>query len=141
MQHSRRRLDIAAWVLLAASCGSAPPRPAPIDELLGSWRLAGTTAIGARVPTLTIAASGAMTGNSGVNSFRSSVDPQALGQGRWQAGAMTGTEMAGTSQAMALEQHVRRGLQAANAALMLDGRLLLCRGSTVLLEFERVALR
>lgn len=113
-----------------------------MGQLRGTWHLTGAPVpIGARVPTVTFSERGAINGNSGVNTYRGSVDAQALQAGRWQAGALATTGMAGTAEAMALEAGFLQALAGANEAVLQDGRLELKNGGQVLLRFEPLRLR
>ena len=109
--------------------------------LQGSWQFAGPVPAGARIPTLTIARSGTVQGNAGVNSFRGAIDQQALVRGVWRMGSPQITKMAGTVPAMAFEDRFVHSLTVANAVATRDGHMLLRQGDTTLLEFERVSFR
>jgi heat shock protein HslJ len=113
-----------------------------MDQLRGTWHLTGAQVpTGARVPSVTFSEGGAINGNSGVNTFRGTVDVQALQAGRWQAGALATTRMAGTPDAMALEASFLQALAGANEATLKDGLLELKGGGQVLLRLQPLRLR
>jgi heat shock protein HslJ len=132
-------------VLLAltlGACASTAPTVPTLDQLLGSWHLAGVQIpVGARAPSLTFGDGGAISGNAGVNQYRGTVDAQALQQGRWQAGPVAATRMAGSQEAMALEAGFLQALAGAREVALQDGMLELKSGDQVLLRFEPLRVR
>ena len=141
MPHPSPRFTALLLTACVAACGSAPQEPARLQLLQGSWQFAGPVPAGARIPTLTIARSGTVQGNAGVNSFRGAIDQQALVRGVWRMGSPQITKMAGTVPAMAFEDRFVHSLTVANAVATRDGHMLLRQGDTTLLEFERVSFR
>jgi heat shock protein HslJ len=130
--------SLAAWsALWLAACAAAPPRPASIDDVCGSWQLDAAVPAGARIPTLTIEADGSIRGNAGVNQFRSSLDVAALGQGHWQVAPIAGTRMAGTADAMALERSFLQAIANADSAQIAGDRLQLRNHGAALANFVR----
>ena len=130
-------LALLSLALLAA-CSGAAPRAARIDDVRGSWQLAVDVPVGARLPTLTVDASGAFHGNAGVNRYRGSIDVAALADGRWQPSPIAGTKMAGPDAAMALESTFLQALQGADAAWLEGDLLHLKRGGAVVATLERM---
>jgi heat shock protein HslJ len=142
MPQRLRSLGLLPFTLLATACASGGPTAPTLDQLLGSWHLAGAQVpAGARVPTLTFGGEGAISGNAGVNQYRGTVDALALQQGRWQSGPLAVTRMAGTQEAMALEAGFLQALSGARDVAVRDGMLELRSGDQVLLRFEPLRVR
>lgn len=132
------RLRLLGLLLLGA-CAAAPARPDSIEPLVGSWQLAAAVPAGARIPTMSIARSGAVSGNAGVNRFTSQIDVGQLAAGHFQIAGGAATKMAGPPEAMQLEASFRQSLAAADAVKVNADTLLLLQGERPLIEFRRVA--
>jgi heat shock protein HslJ len=117
--------------LLLSACASSAPRPATLDDLLGTWQLDAAIPIGSRVPTLTIQRDGSVHGNGGVNTYRSSLDTAALARGQWRAHPAMATRMAGPQESMALEHAFLEAIGRADAVEIDGQRLRLLQGKTV----------
>lgn len=131
----------AAAALLFCACASAP-RPAALDDLVGTWQLVGVEVpMGARIPTLAVTGDGRVQGTSGVNRYASSLDRGALAAGRWQVRPAATTRMAGPEAAMQFEAAFLRALGEADRAVVAGERLLLEQEGRTLLTFGRVTLR
>lgn len=132
-----RSATLLALSLLTA-CASSPTAVTAPEQLAGGWQLATGAPAGARIPTLSIGRDGHVSGNAGINRFQGSLDLQALLEGRFQLGQLSGTEMAGTQEAMQFEMSFLRALGSADAATV-EGRLLQLRqGGQPVLDFTRV---
>jgi heat shock protein HslJ len=135
------RRPAVVLLLALAACASQPTVPT-LAQLRGSWHLAGAAVpAGTRIPSVRFDETGEMSGNAGVNQFRGTVDAQALQKGRWEAGAVSATRMAGPPEAMAFETTFLQALVDADEALLHDGQLELRRGGQVLLRLEKLRLR
>ena len=141
MTHPSLRFAALLLTACVAACGSAPDEPMRLQLLQGSWQFAGPVPAGARLPTLTLAPNGTVQGNAGINSFRGTIDKQALLRGVWRMGSPQVTKMGGTVEAMAFESRFVHSLTVANAVVTQDGHMLLREGDTTLLEFERLSFR
>lgn len=123
------------------ACAGGPGSTA-IDDLRGSWRIAGVDVpAGARMPTINLGADGSISGNAGVNRYRATVDAAQLASGRWQMTPISVTRMAGTAEAMALEQSFLEALSSVDTVAVADGFMQLRRGEQVLVQLERMSWR
>ena len=111
-------------------------------ELTGTWQLAAGSAPGARIPTLSVAADGSISGTGGVNRYRGVVDATAMTEGRWIASGL-GVERpkASTAEAMALEQQFFTAIARADRAVIAGDLLQLHRGDELLAVLRRSWLR
>ncbi len=128
---SCRALACAALLALAVSAGAckssssegAPPPPPPDAtapaELVGNWILAEldreriAVPEGSARPTLEIGSDGSVAGFAGVNRFTGSLDPAELALRRFELGTLAVTKMAGSPEAMRLEDRTLRALDGA----------------------------
>lgn len=142
-------ITLAILALIATACANGPTisRPAaPHDAAspVGSWSL---TKIederydlpsGARTPTLTITADGAIGGQAGINRYNGKTNADAMMRGQWDAGGVVTTKMAGEIEAMTFEQRYIAMLQRADSVSATDRTLDLMVGERELLRFSRV---
>lgn len=132
----RTTLAFLLAALLSACAGSAPRRAA-LDDLLGTWQLDAGVPPGARVPTMTVLRDGQLHGNGGVNQWRGTFDPTALARGQWRAGQPSSTRMAGSQDAMALEQAFLTAIAGADEAEIEGEFLRLKQGGRVAVVLVR----
>lgn len=123
---------LVSSALVLVACASSAPRPATLDDLLGTWQLDAPIPTGSRIPTLTIQRDGALHGNGGVNTYRSSIDTTAVARGLWRAQAVAATRMAGPQESMALEQAFLNAISKADMVEIEGDRLRLLQGRTVI---------
>jgi heat shock protein HslJ len=118
-----------------------PARSVSIEPLVGSWQLAAAAPAGASTPTITFACDGTVSGNSGINRFRASIDVAALRAGTFRLGPVAGTRMAGPPAAMQFETAFLQALAAADGAFAGGSTMALQQGERCLLAFTRAAAR
>lgn len=142
-------ITLAALALITTACANGPtiPQPAAPDDVaspVGSWTLTKIEdenydlPTGARTPTLTIAADGAIGGQAGINRYNGKTNADAMMQGNWDAGSIVTTKMAGEPEAMTFEQHFIAMLQRADSISATKRTLDLMVGERELLRFSRV---
>lgn len=141
-------LTLTALTFLACANGPTGDPAAVAPEAaspVGSWTL---TRIddenydlpsGARTPTLTIAADGAIGGQAGINRYNGKTNADAMMQGDWDAGGIVTTKMAGDPEAMTFEQRFIAMLQRADSIWATTRTLDLMVGERELLRFSRVS--
>lgn len=139
----RTLLLIVLALTLAGCATSTGSDPGATASPIGAWSL---TRIdddrydlpsGARTPSLTIDATGAISGQAGINRYSGRVDAGALTRGEWDAGGVVTTRMAGEPEAMTFEQRFVAALQRANTVEAGAGWLELRVGTRELLRFSR----
>lgn len=142
-------IALAALALIATACASDPtgdPAGAGPEAAspVGQWTL---TKIederydlpsGARTPTLTIAADGAIGGQAGINRYNGKANADTMMHGDWDAGGIVTTKMAGEIEAMTFEQRFIAMLQRADSISATKRTLDLMVGERELLRFSRV---
>lgn len=140
---------LAAFTLSLTACATSTDddhdaNPTQSSTPVGSWSL---TKIedenydlpsGARTPTLTIAADGAIGGQAGINRYNGKTNADAMMQGDWDAGGIVTTKMAGEIEAMTFEQRFIAMLQRADSISATTRTLDLMVGERELLRFSRV---
>lgn len=127
---------IAGAVCLAAGCRSPEPirrQADSIADIAGLWSVEtmNGSKIEGRPPTLDIGQDGRVGGFAGVNRFTTTLDLQALREGRFRVEPAAMTRMAGPPEAMALESAFMQMLLAADTAAIEGTRLRLSGGDTV----------
>jgi heat shock protein HslJ len=134
---------LVLWSLLPA-CSTGPDKAAdPGPAIFGSWTLVEVEGSPVRPdieggrPTLSIAPDGGIAGFAGVNRFAGQTDLAGLREGRFDAGALVSTKMAGPPAAMELEGRYMGVLDRAGRISLQDDSLTLLRGDTVLARFVR----
>ncbi|UYV13020.1 MAG: META domain-containing protein [Phycisphaera sp.] len=139
---------LAAIILFPSGCaistnGDGDANPALSASPVGKWTL---TKIedenydlpsGARTPTLTITADGAISGQAGINRYNGKINADAMDQGQWDAGGIVTTKMAGEIGAMTFEQRFIAMLQRADSIAATERTLDLMVGERELLRFSR----
>lgn len=154
---NRRLLPLAAASLAAGLCvlsacrsdgGKAGERPAVRQEgrgLPGRWVLThveredATDLLppGGRLPEITIASDGALSGFGGINRIASRVDMSAAAEGRFKVDPVMATKMGGHPAAMRTETRFLDLLSRANAYRFEGDRLILTRAGMEALIFKR----
>jgi len=139
---------LAGFFLTLTACaasteGEHEANPAQPASPVGSWSL---TKIedenydlpgGARTPTMTITADGAISGQAGINRYNGKADADAMARGLWSAGGVVMTRMAGKPEAMTFEQRFIAQLQRADTFETGPQWLELRAGDRELLRFAR----
>ncbi len=119
--------------------------PTDAQRLYESWtlrtldgnELASLIPHGAQPPRLTFTPDGKVTGNTGVNSLGSSLDLEALSNGRFVLGPIMSTRRAGAPELMAVESAFVEDLRKANSFAVNGTTLTLSRDAEALLTFTR----
>lgn len=136
-----------------AGCKSSPARaedktPAsPLNALAGDWSLAtlqGTDAASlrpadARHPTLKIEPDGRISGSSGINRYASSLDTEALAQGRFALSPTIGTKMGASPEAMRFETMFLQALNGVTRFELAGPELVLMSDTGEVMRFARSA--
>lgn len=128
--------------LWAGACSSSEPapEPPPAPRLFAHWDLVELHGQPRRfegeVPSLIVSPDGKLAGFSGVNRFTGQADRAALDEGRFEAGPMAMTRMAGSAEDMAFERRYMGALEAATHVEVVEGQLLLSAGGSVLARYR-----
>ncbi len=111
-----RWVGMVVVAALVAGCrsNSSLPAPVPARAVVGEWLVAAMNGhpVADIVPTIKIEAGGAVSGRGGVNSYSSRVDPVRLSGGGFRLDPIISTEMAGSSEANAVEREFFAALRA-----------------------------
>lgn len=106
-----------------------------LDELMGqSANLLGT---GGKTPGFTVSENGQLSGFAGVNRFTSKLDMDKLLQGDFSLAPAAATKMAGSPEAMNLEDRFLNALTDATGFDLSDGQLTLKKGAETLMKLVK----
>jgi heat shock protein HslJ len=136
-------IAIVAAILTLTGCATTTDPGEATASPLGAWSLTHIEddrydlPTGARTPTLTINATGDISGQAGINRYSGKADADAMGDGIWSPGGIVTTRMAGEPEAMAFEQRYIAMLQRADTVEAGPQWLELRASNSELLRFSR----